>query len=109
MMEQMAIFTATLGLSPPWMVTAASFAEESNRLDLRIEYAHGTPLDCPICGRKGTGMPAETTIELWYHEDFLRYATYLHAQVPLMKCCCGCQFPLERPWSRVGSKFARLR
>jgi len=108
MIEQMAIFSATLGLSPPWQVTGASFAGESNRLDLNIEYAHSTPLDCPVCGRSGTGVPVETAVEIWYHEDFLRYATYLHAQVPLMTCCCGGKIPLERPWSRPGSKFARL-
>ncbi|HBG04721.1 MAG: hypothetical protein A2075_12375 [Geobacteraceae bacterium GWC2_58_44] len=110
MKEQMAIFSATLGLSPPWQVTAATFAKESNRLDLSIEYAHGSPLPCPICGREATSHPAETITEVWYHEDFLRYATYLHAQVPLITCCCGVgAFPLERPWSRAGSKFARLR
>ena len=111
MMEQMAIFSATLGLSPPWQVTAATFAKESNRLDLCIEYTHGAPIDCPNCpncGCAGSSVVAETTTELWYHDDFFCYATYLHAQVPLMTCCCGCEFPLERPWSRVGSKFCRL-
>jgi len=107
-MEQMAIFSATLGLSPPWQVTAASFARESNRLDISIEYAHAPPQDCPICGGKGTCCLAETVLETWYHDDFFHYVTYLHARVPLMACCCGGTFPLERPWSRAGSKFSRI-
>jgi hypothetical protein len=108
MIEQMAIFSATLGLSPPWVVTAATFAKESNRLDLKIEYSHVSPVDCPICGKSASSTPAGTMVEIWFHEDFFRYSTYLHAQVPVMTCCCGCEFPLERPWSRVGSKFSRV-
>lgn len=108
-MEQMSIFSATLGLSPPWQVTSAEFAYDTNRLDIKIEYALGNPLDCPLCGGKGTGYHAETSAELWYHDDFLRYATYLHALVPLMACCCGGRFPLERPWSRTGSRFSLVR
>jgi len=107
-MEQMAIFSATLGLSPPWQVTSASFATGSNRLDIGIEYGRGSALDCPLCGGKGTSFPAETAEETWYHDDFLRYVTYLHARVPLMACCCGGRFHLERPWSRAGSKFSRI-
>ena len=107
-MEQMPIFSATLGLSPPWQVTKVIFGKESNRLDISIEYAHGNAIDCPICGGEGTSCPAETTSEIWYHGDFLRYVTYLHARVPLMACCCGSRFPLERPWSRAGSRFTRI-
>lgn len=109
MMEQMAIFSATLGLSPPWSVTAATFAQESNRLDLRIEYVQSTPWECPECGRKAAAHMAEMTAEVWYHEDFFRHATYLHALVPATTCGCGCAVVLDRPWSRAGSKFARLR
>ena len=108
MIEQMAIFSATLGLSPPWQVTAATFAKESNRLDLNIEYAQANPVACPICGRTESSAPEEIMVETWYHDDFFRYATYLHAKVPVMSCCCGCKFPMERPWSRVGSKFSRV-
>jgi hypothetical protein len=108
MIEQMASLSATLGLSPPWQVTGATFAKESNRLDLNIEYAEPGAVDCPICGKACSGVPAETTAETWYHEDFFRYATFLHAKVPVIACCCGCRFPVERPWSRVGSKFSRV-
>jgi transposase len=108
-MEQMTILSATLGLSPPWEVTAANFAKESNRLDIEIAYAYQSPLDCPSCGGKGTSSHAETSAETWFHGNFFTYITYLHAQVPLMACRCGSRFPLERPWSRPGSKFSRIR
>lgn len=108
-MERTAIFSATLGLFPPWQVTSASFARESNRLDIHVEYAHPAGHDCPHCGGRGTCCLAETVQETWYHEDFFRYATYLHARVPLLACHCGGTFQLERPWSRAGSKFCRIQ
>lgn len=107
MIAQMAIFSATLGLSAPWQVTSATFAKESNRLDINIEYAPVTSIDCPFCGKPVSSLPSETMLEVWHHEDFFRYTTYLHAKVPVMTCC-GRSFPQERPWSRVGSKFFRL-
>jgi hypothetical protein len=107
-MEQMMILSATLGLSPPWQVTAANFAKESNRLDISIEYSYATPLDCPACGGKGTSCHAETVAETWFHENFFSYATFLHARVPLMACDCGGRFPLKPPWSRQGSLFYKI-
>ena len=108
-MEQMAIFSATLGLFSPWQVTSASFAKESNRLDIHVEYAHPAAHDCPFCGGRGTCSLAGTVQEIWYHDDFFRYATYLHARVPLLACRCGRKFHQERPWCRAGSRFSRLR
>src|SRR6185369_5549579 len=106
MMDQMAIFSATLGLSLPWQVTSVSFDRESNRLDIKVQYTQGSPLVCPICGAQGVICASEAE-ETWYHKDFLRSATYLHALVPHVACCCGV-VPLKRPWCRSGSKFSLL-
>lgn len=102
-MDRISIFTATLGLAPPWRVTSACFTDHSNRLDIRIEYALET-VACPRCGSKLSRSPSGTVQEIWYHRDFLSYATYLHARIPIIPCRCGA-FPLERPWCRAGSGF----
>jgi hypothetical protein len=104
-MDQLTIFSATLGLSLPWQVTSVSFDSESNRLDICVEYTQGSPLVCPLCGAQGASC--SETRETWYHKDFLRYGTYLHARVPQVDCCSGL-VPLERPWCRAGSKFSRI-
>jgi transposase len=103
-MEQ-TIFSGTLGLSPPWQVTEVTFARESNRLDIKVEYEPRDVLTCPSCGARGQVSCLERDNETWFHEDFFHYATYLHALVPRLTCCCG-SFP--RPWSRAGSRFARI-
>jgi transposase len=105
-MEQTSIFSATLGLSPPWLVTTVSFASEANRMDITIDFAQGSSFICPHCG--SMEKPCHVESETWYHDDFFRYQTYLHASVPHIACCCGV-VPVERPWSRVGSKFALLQ
>ena len=107
-MEQTAIFSATLGLFPPWQVTSATFSKDSNRLDIQVEFLHTTGHDCPFCGGRGTCRPAGTVQETWFHDDFFRYATYLQARVPLLACRCGRKLHPERPWSRAGSRFCRL-
>ena len=106
-MGKLRIFSATLGLSEPWKITSVEFPQGSNRMEIRIELMQSSALICPICGAQGTCGPAESQTETWYHDDFLCYATYLHALIPSLVCRCG-RFPLERPWCREGSRFSRV-
>jgi len=106
-MGRLRIFSATLGLSPPWKITSVGFAEGSNRMDISVELMQGNTLICPICGAQGVPVSGAPETEIWYHDDFLAYATYLHARVPSLVCGCGA-FPLQRPWCRAGSRFSRV-
>lgn len=99
------IFSSTLGLSHPWKITTLSFAKEEKRLDISVDFLDNGFLLCPSCGAEGISCQMKT--EIWYHHDFFRYATYLHACVPHSECC-GTVIPVERPWSRDGSRFALL-
>jgi len=103
-MGQLALFSGTLGLSPPWQVTSVTFAKETNRLDINVEYRQLTPLVCPHCGAEGARCTEEED-EIWFHADFFHYATYLHARVPRLSCCYAA---LPRPWCRLGSLFAQV-
>jgi transposase len=104
-MEQLALYSGTLGLSPPWQVTEVTFAKDSNRLDIRVAYEPLTPPACPVCGTQAADCQADSQDETWFHEDFFHYATYLHARVPQPPCKCGL-FP--RPWCRAGSRFTKI-
>jgi len=100
-MELPTILSSTLGLSLPWQITSVSFAKEEKRLDICVDFMDKKL--CPCCGSEGN--PCLKVTETWYHDDFFRYETYLHANVPLVECC-GSIIPVERPWSREGSRFA---
>jgi transposase len=97
------VFSATLGLTPPWQVSDVTFADDDRRLDITVTYGAGTA--CPCCGAREPADEAE--VETWYHHDFFRYTTYLHSRVPGC-ACCGHRHAVERPWARAGSKFERL-
>jgi hypothetical protein len=102
-MDQPAIFSATLGLSQPWLITAVSFSTEEKRMDITVDFAHDGTFICPTCGAEVMTCTEEN--ETWFHSDFFRYATYLHARVPHIECsCCGM---CKR--SREGSKFALIQ
>jgi hypothetical protein len=103
-MDHPAIFSATLGLYHPWHVVSVSFIEET-RMDIRLDFYAGNLFTCPHCGAQKA--PCFSEEELWFHDDFFRYETFLHARVPRIECCQGI-FATERPWSRSGSRFGRL-
>ena len=106
-MQHPEIFSATLGLHHPWQITDVTFAKEEGRLDITVALAGEGVIICPTCGQEGA--TCATARETWFHADFFRYQTYLHACVPNVECsCCGVS-QLERPWSRAGSRFALLR
>ena len=107
MEQQLSIFAATLGLSTPWEVTSASFAKESNRLDISVEVVSGALLHCLACGEQKLLTPSGSQTEVWHHDDFFHYDTYLHVQIPCIPCTCGILL-LERPWCRAGSKFVQV-
>ena len=101
--EHPPIFSATLGLSHPWQITAVSFSKEGKRMDITVDFVHGSTFTCPTCGAKGTSCDTES--ETWHHNNFFRYAAYLHARVPQVDCVCCGKKPVERPWTRTGSRF----
>jgi transposase len=107
-MENPAIFSATLGLAYPWQVTAVAFARDENRLEITVDFDHGNHFTCPCCGTAALA-PCGWETETWHHADFFRYSTYLNARVPRVECPCGKVLPVERPWSRAGSRFSRLQ
>ena len=107
MMRQPTIFSDTLGLFPPWQVTTVAFSEEENRLDITVAFDYSNFEICPDCG--GAIGPTLGTAEVWHHSDFFQHPTYLYAHIPRFACACGREVPVERPWSRPGSKFALVQ
>jgi len=74
-------------------------------MDISLDFYQGSLFTCTRCG--AAQAPCGYEDELWFHENFFRYPTYLHARVPRIECCQGV-VAAERPWSRAGSKFGRL-
>jgi transposase len=107
-METKEIFSAALGLTPPWQVTKLEFSVEGKRLDITIDFPRGSNFSCPECGLEGC-KAYDTQVEEWRHMNFFQFAAYLHARVPRVECGKGCGVKkVEVPWSRPGSGFTLL-
>jgi len=102
-MDHADIFSATLGLSLLWQIDRVTFVDGTSRVDLFLSCRRAT-LACPACG--GDARLCAIREEFWYHDNFLRYTAFLHADVPLVECRSGCGIgTLTVPWSRSGSRF----
>lgn len=105
-MEHFQIFSATLGLTQAWEISSVSFSDDEKRVDIVLKHAYDSGLACPLCGT--TGQPGSRVNETWHHDSFFSYTAYLHARVPRVHCTtCGTS-PVERPWTRDGSKFVHM-
>lgn len=107
-MQPEALFGMALGIVPPWEVTEVSFSQESNRLDITIDFQRGAIFVCPVCGAPAPAY--DTTDKTWQHLNFFQYEAYLHARVPRVNCPnegCGVK-QIQVPWARAGSGFTLL-
>ena len=101
------LFTAALGLVPPWQVRESAFSPEASQLDLWIDFPKGSTFVCPECG--ATDVPVhDTTDKRWQHLAFFQHTCYLHARIPRVRCdACGVK-QVHVPWARPGSGFTLL-
>lgn len=106
------LFTAALGVAPPWKVAAVRFEPEAHTVhfDLVCEAAR---LPCPACGAPDQPIHDRLPRE-WQHLHFFQYRALLHAQVPRVRCArCGQHGEpdvrqVAVPWARERSGFSLL-
>lgn len=105
------LFSAALGLLPPWKVVKVSFdakaAEGRGILRMEIDFEPGARFPCSDCGE---ASPAhDTSPQEWRHLDFFQHETYLTARVPRVGCKKhGVRKISMLPWARADSGFTLL-
>jgi transposase len=102
------LFTAALGLHPPWEVVEIRFEPGSGRIDFQVAFTKGARFACPACG--AADQPVHDTRErTWRHLSFFEFAAYIHAKVPRVECGeCGKTSQVAVPWARPESGFTVL-
>ena len=107
-MDQPSLFTAALGLQPPWRVTDVRFSKENNRIDFDVAFEAGSRFPCPACDAEE--QPVHDTLERkWRHLNFFQYEAYIHARVPRCGCGqCGKTQQIAVPWARPQAGFSQL-
>jgi transposase len=105
--QDVALFTAALGLTSPWEVVSVEFDPAGKRLDLGLDFPRGATFCCPECGRSGL-KARDTERKTWRHMNFWQHETYLTARVPRVECAEHGVRLVALPWARERSGFTLL-
>ena len=106
MNNEIKLFTAALGLQPPWEVSQVEFKPDEGRLDIYISRERGSKHPCPKCAVECDVH--DTQARTWRHLNFFQYRAYIHCDTPRIKCQAHGVLQVETPWSRPGSGFTLL-
>ena len=105
-MDTNLLFTAALGLQPPWEVKSLEFNAHEHRLDILVDFQRGASFPCPECGTPSKAHDTEE--KTWRHLDFFQHSAYLTARVPRCKCEQHGVKTVDVPWGRKGSGFTLM-
>jgi transposase len=107
-MNSESLFTAALGLTPPWEVRDIQFDPEAGRIDFKVGFSSGAKFACPSCEEPEQSVH-DTRKRTWRHLNFFQYQAFIHADLPRVRCSkCGKTKQVSPPWSRPGSGFSLL-
>lgn len=45
------LFQKALNINDPWQLTNIDFNPDGKRIDLYLDFAHGTKFECPVCNK----------------------------------------------------------
>ena len=100
------LFTAALGLQPPWHVEDIRFNPEKDRIDFSVSCT-SSRLNCPVCGAADQPVH-DRKARQWQHLHFFQYKAFINAQLPRVRCSCGKTTQVSVPWANERSGFTLL-
>ena len=110
-MNNLDLFTKALGLTSPWYVSDTELKEIDNAMELHItiSFDKGGKFPSPI-DKDDTNLYSayDTKERTWRHLDFFQHKTYIHCNVPRVKCSDNTINLVDVPWARKGSGFTLL-
>jgi len=45
------LFQKALNINDPWQLTNIDFNPDGKRIDIYLDFAHGTKFECPVCNK----------------------------------------------------------
>src|SRR5450755_614311 len=103
-MRDIELYTAVLGIAPPWMISDASLDVAKQKVEISVR--HDGPATCPVCGR--TAPRYDTRPRRWRHLDFCQYQLFITAEVPRIDCDLHGVKQIAVPWAEERSGFTAL-
>ena len=99
-------YAQLLGLTPPWLISSVKLNIDKHRVDIDIEYADDNGV-CPICGTQSPKHD-DRDKRSWRHLDTMQFSTYLHCELPRVRCKEHGAKTVEAPWAGKNSRFTLL-
>jgi len=95
-----------LGVKTPWDISSVDLKLEDHCVDIVIEYTDDQGA-CPECG---TACPKHDSRKkrTWRHLDTMQFSTYLHCEIPRVRCKTHGVKTVAIPWAGKNSRFTLL-
>jgi transposase len=106
-MRDTELYFHLLGLVKPWTVGQVKLSVEKLRVDVKVEHPVGVAWGCPQCTYQGP-LYDHSEERTWRHLDSCQFLTYLHAQIPRIKCPEHGVLQVSVPWAEPRSRFTLL-
>lgn len=106
MMELEEHYGQILGIESPWDVSSVDLTIKDHRVDLIIEYTDDEGV-CPECGAMCRQHDRRKN-RTWRHLDTMQFSTYLHCEVPRIRCEQHGVKTVNIPWAGKYSRFTLL-
>ena len=102
------LFSAALGINPPWFVKSITFDPKVKRLDLEIDFVKGSRFTVKEDGGVDQHPVHDTQEKEWRHLNFFEHECYLRARVPRVTLPDGSIRLIQPPWSGLQNGFTLL-
>lgn len=95
-----------LGVESPWQISIVDLKIQEQRVDIAIEYSDDVG-PCPECAALSPKHD-DRTPRTWRHLDTMQFATYLHCELPRVRCTTHGANTVKAPWAGKNSRFTLL-
>jgi len=99
-------YSQLLGINSPWEIHTVDLNLSEQRVDIVIEYTDAEGL-CPEC-ESLCPKHDERKKRTWRHLDTMQFSTYLHCELPRVRCNKHGAKTVQPPWAGKHSRFTLL-
>jgi len=99
-------YSQLLGILSPWEISSVELNLNEQKVDIIIEYTDDRGL-CPECNATSPKHD-DRNERTWRHLDTMQFSTYLHCQLPRVRCKEHGVKTVNAPWAGKNSRFTLL-
>jgi len=96
-------YSQLLGIDSPWEISSVDLQMNEQQVNIVIEYTDNKG-SCPECG-KASPKHDDRKMRIWRHLDTMQFSTYLHCQLPRVRCKTHGVKTVNAPWAGKNSRF----